>query len=139
MNFGLPAVNILDELGSFNNTDIRVGRLTDGSNCLPHGHIIGEVTSARMIRTSSDENHSSKTDFKTRRENQDFAQNISMSQPPLNSTHFGTNTSNRTTSPIDSITVGEKIPDPMPLTQPMDSPTLPTDSSEIKGKVHLLS
>ena len=43
----------------------------------------------------SEHNYSSKNDFETRRENQDFErQNISMSQPPLDSTPFGTNTTN---------------------------------------------
>ena len=40
------------------------------------------------------------------------------------------NRTNRTTSPIDSIPVGTKTPDPTPLTQPMEFP-------EKDGKVHL--
>ena len=57
----------------------------------------------------SEHNYSSKNDFETRRENQDFErQNISMSQPPLDSTPFGTNTTNVKKSPIESIPVRTK-------------------------------
>ena len=59
-----------------------------------------------MSGMRSEQKYSYKTDFETRRENQDFGrQNISMSQPPLDSTPFGRNTTNKTTSPIDSITI----------------------------------
>ena len=60
-----------------------------------------------------------------------------MSRPPLVLTPFGTNTTNGTTSPIDLIPAGIKAPDPTPLTRPTDSPTLPTDSSQQKGKAHV--
>ena len=77
-----------------------------------------------MIRTRSEQNYNAKTDFETRRENQDFGrQNNSMSRPPLESTPLGTNTNNRSTSPIDLIPVGTKMPDPTPLTPPTDLPT----------------
>ena len=51
-----------------------------------------------------------------------------MSQPPLESTTFCTNTTNQTTSPIDLIPVKTKTTDPIPLTQPNNPPTKPTDS-----------
>ena len=98
-----------------------------------------------MSGTGSEQNYSYKTDFETRRKNQDFGrQNISMSRPPLESTTFGMNTTNGTTSPIDSIPVSTKTTYPIPLTRPMDfstrpteSPTQPTDSSKRKGKFHI--
>ena len=72
------------------------------------------------------------------REIQDFEQvNISMTRPTLDSTHIGMNTTNGTTSPIDSIPVVTKTPEPMPMTPPTDFPTLPMDFPEQKGKAHV--
>ena len=69
---------------------------------------------------------------------QDFGrQNDSMNRPPLDSNPLGTNTTNGTTSPRDSIPVGAKSPEPTPLTLTMDSPTLPTDFPDQNGKVHV--
>ena len=102
MNLGISAVHTSDELGSFIIPATRIGSLTNESNWILPGHIIGEVTAAIMSTTRSEQNYISKTDFETRRENQDFErQNISMSQPPLDSTTFGINITNVTTSPID--------------------------------------
>ena len=53
-----------------------------------------------------------------------------MSRPALDSTPFGTNTTNRTMSPIDLVPVGTKTPEPMPRTRPTDFPKLPTDLPE---------
>ena len=133
MRLGLPAVNVTNELESFVNPTIRVGRPTDGLNWIPPGHIIVEVTAAIMNGKRSEQNYSYKTDFESRRKNQDFgSQNISMSRPPLDLTPFGTNTTNGTMSPIDSITVRENLADPTTRTKPTDSPALPTDSSKRK-------
>ena len=44
---------------------------------------------------------------------------------------------NGTTSPIDSIPVGTKMPEPTPQTRPTDFPTLPTDLLEKNGKAHV--
>ena len=56
-------------------------------------------------------------------EDQDFGrQNDPMSRPTLDSTPLGTKTTNGTTSPIDSIQVGTKTPDPTPLTRPTEFP-----------------
>ena len=50
-----------------------------------------------------------KSDFETMREIQDFErENISMSWPTFDSTPIGKNTTNRTPSPIYSITVKRK-------------------------------
>ena len=69
-----------------------------------------DVTVIGMNGTRIEQNYSYKTDFENRRENQDFGrQNIPMSQLPLNSTPFGTNKTNITTSPIDWIPVGKKF------------------------------
>ena len=138
MNMGLSSVHTSDEPRSLSIPTTRIRRPTDRYNCLPPGHIIGEVTADRMSRTGSEQIYSSKTDFETRREHQDFErQNISMSQPPLDSTPFGKNTTNRTTSPIDSIPVRTKTLYPKPLTRPTDSPILPTDLPFNNGKLHV--
>ena len=60
-----------------------------------------------------------------------------MSRPPLDSNPLGTNTTNKKTSPIDSIPVGTKIPDPTPVTPPTDSQTLPTYFPDQNGKVNV--
>ena len=84
------------------------------------------------------QNYSSKTNFETRRKNQYFErQNKSTSRPSLDLNPFGANMTNRTTSPIDSITVATKTPEPTPLARPMNSQTLPTDLPEQNGKVHV--
>ena len=129
MNLGLSSVHTSDELGSVFIPTTRIGRPIDGSNLIPPGHIFGEVTADRVIRTRSEQNYSAKTDFETRRENQDFGrQTNSMSRPSLDLTPLGTNTKNGTTPPIDSITVGTKTPEPMPLSPPTYFLTLQTDS-----------
>ena len=70
------------------------------------------------MRKMNEKNHYNfKSDFETKREIQYFEQeNVSMSQPILDSTTLGTNTTNRKTSPIDLIPVGKKPPESMPLT-----------------------
>ena len=44
-----------------------------------------------------------------------------MSRPPLDSTPFGTDTTNEKISHLESTPVGEKIPDPKPLKRPTES------------------
>ena len=53
-----------------------------------------------------------------------------MNRSPLESTLLGTNTNNKTTSPIDSIPVRTKMPEPTPLTRP-------TELVEENGKSHV--
>ena len=60
-----------------------------------------------------------------------------MSQLPLDLTPFGTDTTNRTSSPIDLIPVGTKTPEPMPQIRPTDSPTLTTDLPKQNEKAHV--
>ena len=62
---------------------------------------------------------------------QDFGrQNDLMSRPTLESTTLGKKTTNGTTSPIDSIPVRTKTPEPTPL-------TLPTEFPEQNRKAHV--
>ena len=62
---------------------------------------------------------------------QDFGrQNDPMSRPTFDSTPLGTNTTNGTTSPIDSIPVGTKTPEPTQLILPIEFP-------EQNGKAHV--
>ena len=145
MHLGIPAANASDELRSFVTPATRFGRTEDGSNWSARVHIFGEVTAAEMSRTRSEQNYSHKTDFESRKENQDFGhQNISMSQPPLKSTTFGMNTTRRTISSIESIPIRTKTPEPAPLTRPtysstrpMESPTRTTDPSKGRVKAHV--
>ena len=66
------------------------------------GRVFGEGTAVGMSGMRSEQKYSSKTDFETRKENQDFErQNISMSRPLLDLTTFGANATSKTTSPID--------------------------------------
>ena len=53
-----------------------------------------------------------------------------MSQPPLESTHIGTNTKNVTMSYLDSTHIGTKALDSIPLKRT-------TEQSEHKGKAHV--
>ena len=83
-----------------------IGTQTDVPNWLPENHRICQVTVDIVSRTGSEQDYSAKTDFETRRENQDFGrQNNYMSRPPFDPTPLGTNMTNGTTSPIDSIPV----------------------------------
>ena len=114
MNMGMSSVHTLDELGYVLIPTTRIGRPTDGYNWLPPGHRIVGVTADIVSGKRSETNYYSKSDFETRRGgvvNQDFGrQNNYMSQPPLESTPLCTNTKNGTTSPIESIPVGTKLP-----------------------------
>ena len=77
----------------------------------PPDRVFGEATALGMSATKSEIDYSSKPDFQNWRETQDFGrQNISMSPPPLDSSPIGTNTTNGTTSPIDSIPIRKKTP-----------------------------
>ena len=83
MNLRLSFVHTSDELGYVFIPATRIGRPMDGSRWLPPGHRSGGVTTDRVSRAGSGKNYNAKTDFETRRGNQDFGhQNNSMSQPP---------------------------------------------------------
>ena len=60
-----------------------------------------------------------------------------MGRPPLDSTPFGTNTTNRKRSPTDLIHVRKKALEPTPQTRPTDFPTLPMYLPEQNGKAHV--
>ena len=101
-NLGIVSVHTSNELGYIFILTTRIRTPTDGSNWLPTSHSIGEVTADRVCRTGSDRDYNAKTGFETRRENQYFGrQNNSMSQPHLDLTPLGTDTTNGTTSPSD--------------------------------------
>ena len=97
---GLLAINAMDEFNIFSTPATRIRRPTDGPHWYTPDHVF-------------------ETDFQNWRENHDFGrQNISMSRPPLYSTPTGTNMTNRTTSPIDLITIEKQTPEPTPQTRP---------------------
>ena len=79
---------------------------TDGSYWMVTHHIFGEATAVGMSVAKSYQDYSYKTDFEIWRENQEFErQNILMSQPHLDLTPLGKNTTNVTTSHLDSTTI----------------------------------
>ena len=85
-----------------------------------------------MSAENSDYDYKYKTEFQIWRENQEFErQNISMSQPPLESIPIDMNMTNTEMSHLDSTPVGTKTPDPKPLTR------LP-ELLKQNGKAHLL-
>ena len=121
VNMGILSVHKTDELRSVFIATTIIRTPTDDSNWLPTGHRIGEVTADRVSKMGSEQDYNAKTDFETRRENQDFGrQNNSMSQPPLDLNTIGTNTINIKMSHIDSIPVRTKILDPTPLIIPTE-------------------
>ena len=80
MYLGLLAVNASDELRSFGTPATRLGSLADVPNWSAPVHVFGSFTAVGMSGTRSEQNYSYKTDFETKRENQDFGrQNISLS------------------------------------------------------------
>ena len=138
MNLGLSSVHTLDKLMAVFIPTTSIGMPADGSNWIPPGNIIGEVTADRVIKLRLEQNYSAKTGLETRRGNQDLGrQNNYMSRPPLDSDPLGTNTNTGTTSPIESIPVGTKMPEPTPMTPPIYLPTLTTDLPEQNGKTHI--
>ena len=134
MTFGLLDVNTADELRSVFVPTNRVRSLTDGFNWIPPGHDISEATADIVSETKSKKHYNFKDEFETRGDkivDQDFGcQNDPMIRPSLESTPIGTNTTNGTTSPIDSIPSKTKTPEPMPLTRPAGFP-------EQNGKAHV--
>ena len=81
-----------------------------------------------MSEEKSDHDYNYKTKFQIGKYNKEFErQNISMSQPPLELTPIGTNTTNTKISHLDSTPVGKKKPYPKPVTRT-------AESSKHKGK-----
>ena len=99
IDLGLPAVSTSDEFGILGNPATRIISPTDGSHWLFTDYIFGRSTAIGMKVERSDQDYSYKADFEIWRGNQDIGrQNISMSQPPLDSTTIGTNMTNITMS-----------------------------------------
>ena len=71
-----------------------------------------------MSEAKSDHDYNYKTEFQIGKDNKELDyQNISMSQPLLDSTPIGINTTNTKISHLDSTPIGTKTIDPKPLTQ----------------------
>ena len=68
IDFGLSPVNTTDELGYLFVPTKRIRRPTDGSNWLPPGHDISEVTAYRVSRTKAKNHYNFKIEFETRRD-----------------------------------------------------------------------
>ena len=134
MDFDLSSANTTDELGSIFVPNDIIGRPTNGFNCLQTGNDISKATADRVSRTKAKNYYNFKSEFETRRDkmlDQNFGcQNYPMSQPLLDLNPLGTNTTNKKTSPIGSIKIGTRTPEPTPLTRP-------TELTEKNGKVHV--
>ena len=63
VNLGISSVHTSDELGSVFVPNTTIGTLTDGSNWLLPGHLIGSVTEYRVISMGSEQDFNAKTDF----------------------------------------------------------------------------
>ena len=99
-------INTTDRLGSISIPKTRVVNTTNISDWIRHVHDIEEVTADRVSETKANNHCILKSDFENMREIQYFErENISMSRPTLDSTPIGLNTTNGTTSRIDSIPV----------------------------------
>ena len=75
MDFGLSSVNTMDELRSVFVPTIRIGRPTDGSNCILTSHDMSEATADRVSGTKAENHYNFKSEFETRRDkmvDQDF-------------------------------------------------------------------
>ena len=104
-------------------------RPTNGSGWIQSRHDIEEAIADRVRKKKEKNHYNFKSDFEAMREIQYFeGVNISMSQPTLDSTSSGTNTTNGTTSLIDSIPVETK-------TNFTISPS-PIDSIPVGTKTH---
>ena len=84
VHLGLPTTNASDERNPFDTPATRIIRLMYGSHCYALGLVFGEFTAVVMSGTRSEQNYSQRSNFETRRENQEFGhKNISMSQLTL--------------------------------------------------------
>ena len=125
MDLGLSTFNKTDELGSVVVPTARIGRPEDGSNWLLPGHDISEATADIVNRTKANNHYILKVNLKLEEKNgrsRFGRQNDPMSRPTLDSTSLVTNTTNRKTSPINSIPVGTKTPEHTPLTRLTEFP-----------------
>ena len=110
MGFGLSPVNTTDKLGSVIFFTNRVRTPTNYSDWINPGFSINEATVDGVSETKANNHYNFKIDFETMREIQDLErEKNSMSQPTLDSTSIGTNMTNRTMSPLDSIPVRTKF------------------------------
>ena len=125
MNFGLLSVNTTYELGSVFVSTTRIERPIYGSNWILPGYDSSEATIDRVSVTKAKNHYIFESGFETMRDkmvDQYFGRlNISMSQPHLDSTPLDTERTNVTLSPVDSIPVRTKMPEPTILKQPPDS------------------
>ena len=131
MDFGMLYVHTSDELRSIFVPINRIKRPIDGSYSLLPDHFISGDIADRVSGTKAKKQYNFKVEFETSRDkvvDTYFGlQNGPMSQPHVDSTPFGTNRTNGTTSSDDSIPVGTKSSNHATLILPTDLPVLPTD------------
>ena len=102
IDLGLPEINTFNKSSVLGTHATRNKRPMYGPHWSAPYHVFGEATEVAMSAAKLDNDYSYKTDFEIWRENQEFErQNISMGQPPLDSNHIGTNTTNVTTSHLE--------------------------------------
>ena len=117
MDLRFSTINTLDESSCLSTPATRIQRPTDGSHWIEPNHVFGEATAVGMSEAKSDHEYKYKTKFQIGKGNKEFErQNISISQPLLDSTPIDTNTTNAKISHLDSTPIGTKTSDPKPLT-----------------------
>ena len=94
-NLGFSTINALDEKFSLSTPATIIRRPTDGSHWSAPDHVFGEATEVGTSAAKSDHDYNFKTEFQIWKVNKEFQrQKIPMSQPPLDLTPIGTNTTN---------------------------------------------
>ena len=117
MNLGFSAINALDESSALSAPATRILWPTDGSHWSASDHVFGAVNTVGMSEANPYHDYNYRTEFQIWKENKEFERrNILMSQPPLDSTPFGNNTTEAKITHLDLTPVGAKIPDLKPLT-----------------------
>ena len=121
MNLGLLAINAFDEISSLSTPATRILWHTDGTHWSVPGHVFGEAIEVGMRTANSGHDYNCKPEFQVWKENKKFErQNILMIRTTLGSTPSCTNTINKKISYLDSTPVGTKVPDPKPITLPIE-------------------
>ena len=129
MDLGMSFVDTTNEIWSVFASTTRIISSSYVYDWLPRSHFISKATEDIVIETKAKNHYNFKSEFENSRDkvvDQYFGRkHNSTSRPPLDSTPIGTNTTNRTTLPSDSIQFGTKFPKPTSPALPKDLPKEP--------------
>ena len=122
IDLGFSTINTFDESRGLSNPATKIRMPTDISHWSVPYHVFGEATLVGISVAKSEHDYNYKTEFQIWRGNQEFyRQNVLMSQPPLELTPIGANTTNAKTSHLKSTPVATKMLDLKPLKRPTES------------------